>query len=165
MSRLGGPVIHSLGDHQGADDPGAVEDLTEFLRQVSLFKEAPPEDLARISDSLVAREIDAGTEFLKVGERGDTLYAVARQYGVVAYEVARLNDLKPPYIIQIGQSLVLPDAGRLRTAPVSRNAEAVTLPSSSRIPTTARSSQPPAPAPRPATLGTGQPMLMSIESS
>ena len=79
-----------------------------------------------------------------VVERGDTLYAVARQNGVVAYDVARLNNLKPPYTIHVGQSLVLPDVGRLRTAPVSRNAEGVTLPSSSRVPTTTRSSQSPA---------------------
>ena len=70
---------------------------------------------------------------------------IARQYGVVAYDVARLNDLKPPYIIHVGRSLILPDAGRLRTAPVSSNTEGVTLPSSSRVPTTTtRSSQPPA---------------------
>ena len=69
-------------------------------------------------------------------KRGDTLYAVARQYGVVAYDVARLNDLKPPYTIHVGQSLVLPDAGRLRTVPVSRNAEGVTSPSSNGVLTT-----------------------------
>ena len=77
-------------------------------------------------------------------KRGDTLYAVARQYGVVAYDVARLNNLKPPYTIHVGQSLVLPDAGRLRTVPVSRNAEGVTSPSSSRVPMTTRSGQSPA---------------------
>ncbi|MGE4562269.1 MAG: peptidoglycan DD-metalloendopeptidase family protein [Rhodospirillales bacterium] len=79
-------------------------------------------------------------------KRGDTLYAVARQYGVVAYNVARLNDLKPPYTIHVGQSLVLPDTGRLRTVPVSRNAEGVTSPSSNGVLTTTptRSGQPPA---------------------
>ncbi|MED5395713.1 MAG: peptidoglycan DD-metalloendopeptidase family protein [Pseudomonadota bacterium] len=81
-----------------------------------------------------------------VVKRGDTLYAVARQYGVVAYDVARLNNLKPPYTIHVGQSLVLPDAGRLRTVPVSRNAEGVTSPSSNGVLTTTptRSGQPPA---------------------
>ncbi|MBL8704216.1 MAG: peptidoglycan DD-metalloendopeptidase family protein [Rhodospirillales bacterium] len=49
--------------------------------------------------------------------RGDTLYSVARRHSTTPGEIARLNDLAPPFAIQPGQVLRLPAsrAGRATT--------------------------------------------------
>lgn len=39
---------------------------------------------------------------------GDTVYAVARRYGVSMRDVIEENDLRPPYLLQVGQILRLP---------------------------------------------------------
>ncbi|OGB75419.1 hypothetical protein A2810_01185 [candidate division Kazan bacterium RIFCSPHIGHO2_01_FULL_49_10] len=39
---------------------------------------------------------------------GDTLYAVGQQLGQDWKEIARLNDLEPPYSLNVGQELKLP---------------------------------------------------------
>ncbi|MGE0668102.1 MAG: LysM peptidoglycan-binding domain-containing protein [Sphingomonadales bacterium] len=41
-------------------------------------------------------------------EQGDTVYAVARRYGVNAREIIELNGLEPPYSLRIGQKLKIP---------------------------------------------------------
>ncbi|MFZ5652960.1 MAG: peptidoglycan DD-metalloendopeptidase family protein [Pseudomonadota bacterium] len=46
--------------------------------------------------------------------RGDTLYAIAWRYDTTVEELARLNNLGPPYLIRVGQRLVL-DAAAART--------------------------------------------------
>ena len=43
--------------------------------------------------------------------RGDTLYGVAKYYGVNAQELAQLNNLPPPYNIKVNQTLLLPGGG------------------------------------------------------
>ncbi len=42
--------------------------------------------------------------------RGETLNAIARRHGTDAATIARLNNLKPPYGVQAGQKLTLPEA-------------------------------------------------------
>lgn len=39
---------------------------------------------------------------------GDNLYNIAKQYHTTIYEVIQKNDLKPPYILQVGQKLLIP---------------------------------------------------------
>jgi murein DD-endopeptidase MepM/ murein hydrolase activator NlpD len=41
---------------------------------------------------------------------GDTLYEIARRYNVPVRELIELNGLVPPYVLQIGQRLMLPTA-------------------------------------------------------
>jgi len=42
-------------------------------------------------------------------KRGDTLYGVARRYGITAAELAEKNGLKPTAWLQVGQRLSVPD--------------------------------------------------------
>ena len=61
--------------------------------------------------------LPAGPDY--VVEPGDTLYAVAFRLGVDYRTLASLNDIDPPYVIRVGQSLkTAPDAGRANAAAV-----------------------------------------------
>ena len=46
-------------------------------------------------------------EFCHVVERGDTLYAISRRYGLKVVEIASRNEVKAPYIIRPGELLVV----------------------------------------------------------
>jgi murein DD-endopeptidase MepM/ murein hydrolase activator NlpD len=51
------------------------------------------------------------------------LSEIAARYNVDAYEVARLNGLRPPFVIQVGQPLTLPgSSASVKTVAVSSNA-------------------------------------------
>jgi murein DD-endopeptidase MepM/ murein hydrolase activator NlpD len=41
-------------------------------------------------------------------QRGDTVYALSRRYGVPVKDIIRANQLLPPYILHVGDRLVLP---------------------------------------------------------
>ena len=41
--------------------------------------------------------------------RGDSLYSVARRFGVSVTELARINELSAPDRLSVGQALVIPD--------------------------------------------------------
>lgn len=75
-------------------------------------------------------------------QRGDTLYSISFSYGLDYRDVARWNDISPPYRIYPGQRLRL-RAGASRPAPPARTASAP--PSSSQR---AERPRPPDPAPR-----------------
>lgn len=45
-----------------------------------------------------------------VVEKGDTLYSIARRYGVPLKDLIEANRLSPPYALKIGQSLKIPSA-------------------------------------------------------
>ncbi|STV86673.1 lipoprotein YgeR [Klebsiella michiganensis] len=40
-------------------------------------------------------------------KRGDTLYAISRSTGTSVRDLARLNNISPPYTIEVGQKLKL----------------------------------------------------------
>ena len=46
---------------------------------------------------------------------GDTLYSVARRYGINVADIARWNNLQPPYTLSVGQSLRLASGGTRNT--------------------------------------------------
>lgn len=50
-------------------------------------------------------------------KQGDTLYSIGVAYGIDHREIARLNDIAPPYAIRIGQVLRLKPAAPTATAP------------------------------------------------
>lgn len=41
-------------------------------------------------------------------QQGDTVYAIARKYGINAREIIELNGLQPPYALKLGQKLKIP---------------------------------------------------------
>lgn len=45
-----------------------------------------------------------------VVKKGDTLYSVGLEHGYDYKEIAQLNQIEPPYVIRVGQSLKLKDA-------------------------------------------------------
>ncbi|UTW54227.1 M23 family metallopeptidase [Kordiimonas sp. SCSIO 12610] len=47
-----------------------------------------------------------------VVERGDTLYALSRRYGVPVRDIIQANGIRPPYALQVGQVLALPSLTR-----------------------------------------------------
>jgi LysM repeat protein len=59
--------------------------------------------------------------------QGDTLYSVARRYGVNVADIARWNNLQPPYSLSIGQRLQIASGGTRKT-PAKKNQENKTSP-------------------------------------
>ena len=56
-------------------------DPSELLRKVPFFHDMPDEDFAQVSTRLIQRTIPAGKTIIRQGEKGETLYLIAR--GVV----------------------------------------------------------------------------------
>lgn len=50
-------------------------------------------------------------------QRGDTLYAISRRYGVPIDVIIRVNRLRPPYELYVGQSLYIPSQGQPNPSP------------------------------------------------
>lgn len=42
---------------------------------------------------------------------GDNLYSIASRFGVDWQEIVRVNRLTPPYVLFVGQTLVIPGVG------------------------------------------------------
>ena len=52
-------------------------------------------------------------------KKGDTLFSIGLQYGYDYKEIAQLNNIAPPYIIHIGQTLRLQGPGDVTTPPAA----------------------------------------------
>jgi murein DD-endopeptidase MepM/ murein hydrolase activator NlpD len=72
---------------------------------------------------------------------GETLFGIARKYGVPRSEIARANGIKPMASVRIGQRLTIPGAGGQASQPRTRTA--------SLAPTVPVHAAPPPPAPKP----------------
>jgi lipoprotein NlpD len=74
--------------------------------------------------SVEARPLESPTQqkWLKT-EKGDTLYGISQQTGVSVQELAQLNQLEQPYIIQPGQTIFLKplESGSNTSTAVSQN--------------------------------------------
>lgn len=55
---------------------------------------------------------DSGTYTVK---RGDTLYGISRTTGTSVRDLARLNNISPPYTIEVGQKLKLNGSSSTKT--------------------------------------------------
>jgi murein DD-endopeptidase MepM/ murein hydrolase activator NlpD len=115
-----------------------------------------------------------------VVQRGDTLYGIARSYGVDMRALAGLNRLGPPYNIWVGQRLALPSQAEVQVAsgavvaprPQARPVPSATGTTSSRS-SAASSSQPGVasqsaasavtPLPKPATTAAAQPTARAVQ--
>ena len=82
-----------------------------------------------------------------VVQRGDTLYGIARRHGVAVTDMARWNNLQPPYTIYPGQRLALGAGGK--PASSSQTAGRPASGGSTSAASTPRATTTPAPAPRP----------------
>lgn len=91
--------------------------------------------------------VDGPPPDVYVVNKDDTLYSVAWRYELEFKELARLNGIEPPYVIQPGQRVVLTADGRQRqSSPVRRSPDAAKAPPPSR---TSAPGQPAAPAANP----------------
>ena len=86
-----------------------------------------------------------------VVQAGDTLFGIARQYGVSLDDLYRLNRLTPQSIIELGQVLVVKTATATATPPMVTGTPSATptLPSPTVTPTALPTFQPPVSAPVP----------------
>jgi len=66
-----------------------------------------------IVPALAAPRQQSGT--VHVVQAGDTLYSIARRYGVTVDAIAAANGIVNPSLIYVGQRLVIPTGGRLST--------------------------------------------------
>ncbi|MEM8645833.1 MAG: LysM peptidoglycan-binding domain-containing protein [Pseudomonadota bacterium] len=73
-----------------------------------------------------APRTQASTVLVSV-QPGDTLYSISKRYGTTVPELARLNNLQPPYALRLGQRLTVPGhigPPRAEARPVQRTANA-----------------------------------------
>ncbi|MFQ3547996.1 MAG: M23 family metallopeptidase [Termitinemataceae bacterium] len=52
-------------------------------------------------------------EFIHMVKKGDTLYSIARQYQVPYQDIAKLNNIKDPSAIKVGQKLTIPGTAKV----------------------------------------------------
>lgn len=71
------------------------------------------------NDSSKQRKISPAPSSYTV-RKGDTLYSISWRYGMDYKEVARINGIRSPYTIYVGQKLRFKASSRTATAPVSR---------------------------------------------
>lgn len=94
---------------------------------------------------------------IHIVQSGDTLYAIARRYGVDFRELARWNRIGPPYTIYPKQRLQVSSGGTVAASPPASTRpparptpRPTSRPAARPAPTPSRPAQPPAPAASPA---------------
>lgn len=81
---------------------------------------------------------------------GDTVSGVAARYNASAAEIIRVNALKDPYLVSLGQTLIVP-GGTIQAAVAARRPAPASAPRPGAAPPAAQA----APAPAPAVAGSG----------
>lgn len=69
----------------------------------------PEETQKAVEETSVTEKTTKDTKYTV--ESGDTLYAIGIKLGVDWNEIAKLNDLEPPYSLSTGQELKIPEEG------------------------------------------------------
>lgn len=87
------------------DQPSAAEASERAVVIETLPRAVDPVDPAEKAEGLTA----AGSGRYVVVESGDTLYSLARRHDVAVHSMIEANRLEPPYLLKIGQVLVVPD--------------------------------------------------------
>lgn len=64
-----------------------------------------------------------GSRKTYVVQPGDSLYTIGLTFGVSWQSIATANSILPPYIIYIGQSLIIPSSGGTTTSPQSSSSQ------------------------------------------
>ena len=81
---------------------------------------------------------DSGTTYTV--KRGDTLYGISRTTGTSVRDLARLNNISPPYTIEVGQKLKLNGSSSTKTTKKKSSTRTAAVTPSSAVP---QSSWPP----------------------
>jgi murein DD-endopeptidase MepM/ murein hydrolase activator NlpD len=95
--------------------------------QVAKPAPKPPPKPAWTARKVVADAVAVPGGRLHTVKPGETGIAIARAYGVEWRKVAAANKLKPPYIIEVGDKLLLPSATAVASMSVEERARAFTL--------------------------------------
>lgn len=101
---------------------------TGTATQQALVVKGP--DPVVVAEWEISTGAQAGSRIYQV-RRGDTLSAVAGRHGVSVEALARANQLRSPYRLKIGQSLIIPGEGK---SPAPRTTTANPAPTTSRKP-------------------------------
>jgi len=99
-----------------ADNPPAV------IENKSVAAVDVPPEVRQANTNLPASERDLAVGPDYVVEPGDTLYAVAFRLGMDYRTLASLNNIDPPYVIRVGQSLGTATGAALGSAPAASEA-------------------------------------------
>ena len=78
---------------RGSDVTPLVIDPAELLRHVPLFRQTSEADFARVARALQSRTVPVGEDIIRQGERGTSLFLIAR--GVIRVEVATETGQEP----------------------------------------------------------------------
>lgn len=70
----------------------------------------PDAALARAGATATAGALPAGPHLIYVIQHGDTLYGIARRYGLAPGVLAEFNHLQPPYRLAQGGRLLIPES-------------------------------------------------------
>jgi len=92
IARLYGTTVHAIATANGIANPHLIY---AGQRLVIPCESTPP----------------PGGGWVYVVRYGDTLYSIARRFGVSAYAIAQANHLQNPNLIYVGQHLVIPGGG------------------------------------------------------
>ncbi|MDG2002382.1 MAG: M23 family metallopeptidase [Novosphingobium sp.] len=81
-----------------------------------------------------ATAVPPGEETEHVVEAGETLYGIANRAGISNSAIIKANDLDPPYVIRIGQTLTIPRDGRPASRTIAARSPAPATTSPSNLP-------------------------------
>ncbi|MPZ11526.1 MAG: peptidoglycan DD-metalloendopeptidase family protein [Kiloniellaceae bacterium] len=112
----------------GVSGPGSSEVEVQELapqaagQQQPAPRQAAPQAVAAAAQALAAQPVPAEQIPAPAGGRyvvaaGDSLYGIARRFGLPIRAVIDANDLQPPYALSIGQALAVPRAQVHEVAP------------------------------------------------
>ena len=105
IARAHGVSINAIADANGIDDP----------------------DLIRVGQVLVVPGTQGAGNALHVVAPGDTLAAIAAQFGTTVTALVETNQLADPDLLRIGQELAVPTVGVAEAAPSPQSSESHTV--------------------------------------
>lgn len=85
--------------------PPAEESRRELIEEGVIREEEAPERVSGSAPPVPPAEVS------HVVEKGDTLWAISRQYGVTVNEIQEANGISDPGVIRPGQRLIIPAGG------------------------------------------------------
>lgn len=92
-----------------------LDETEEMLAEQNKIIRAQAEQIERMETVLQRLAGAAAVQHAAAGdysvERGDTLSAIARRFDTTVGDLASANNLRPPYTLQVGQTLEVPGAG------------------------------------------------------